>query len=279
MKTNKHLNRLVATTVSTGLFSGSFMACNYEAIEQQDIDLGKIAIPVGLNIGQNQTELLSLFRNLSIDIVNNPVIARRFSKNPQDFLKRYGYNGSVNLDDGTMKLVLALGDKEINAAVKTNNIKLFLSLCKEKGLLSNTIESTTFSKDEIKTMLDEMGLNATNQEISTLQEGLLIPVILIVVAVAVVVVYVVTDDEFEVTGEAYSNKFDVVTNDNPVLTYWTLKDKKEQAPLVINTFMEEQVEAMVSIIEETCPTFFEHNDKEVFRNEIRINFLKYYKLR
>jgi hypothetical protein len=35
-----------------------------------------------------------------------------------------------------LNLVLALGDSAINQAIKSNDIKLFYSLCKEKNLLN-----------------------------------------------------------------------------------------------------------------------------------------------
>ena len=156
MKTNKRLNQVVAGVVSTSLIAPS---CTpyftdgdiYEEAVIDDAALGDIAIPISLKLKPDDAKYILALQNLALDIIDNQDIAREFSNNPTLILKKYGYDGNVNLDDNLSKFVLALGDEEINNAIKAKDIKGFLSLCKEKDLL--TQEYDLFSDDYYQNQL------------------------------------------------------------------------------------------------------------------------------
>lgn len=102
--------------------------------ENNQIDQNSIFID--LRIDPKDKEYFEFINKLSLDIINNPSIAEKFAKDPSSYTKKLGYADlKINVEDDLLKLILILGDPEINKAIHKNDIESFISLCKEKKLI------------------------------------------------------------------------------------------------------------------------------------------------
>ena len=94
-------------------------------------DEGNAAISI--NLTHDEIEYLKFLDKLGKDVIKEPAVARQFASDPNAFIQQYGYKGEINLDEGMLKLVLALGDEDINTAVNQNDITTALALMQNKG--------------------------------------------------------------------------------------------------------------------------------------------------
>lgn len=112
----------------------------------EDSDMAKISASsraIAVPISAYNTEYVNFLETLSNDIVSDTTIASKFASNPQKYCEEHGYNIQINMDSGLLKLILALGDKDMANAARNSDVKTFVALCRDKGLLD--LES--FEKD------------------------------------------------------------------------------------------------------------------------------------
>lgn len=110
-------------------------------------DIGDELLPIAFHLKPDDAQYVMALQLLSLDILRDPSVAKAVITNPNEVLKKYGYDGIVCLDDSVVKIILALGDKEINKTVKDRDIHKFVDLCRQKGFLSDEIHSTLFSDE------------------------------------------------------------------------------------------------------------------------------------
>lgn len=283
MRVNKHVTRVVAGTISASILANSCTPYfedddSIYAINTSNQDLGKIAVPISINLKPEEAKYAAFLQKLSKDIIEHPVIAKEFSKNPELFLQRYGYNESVSLDEGLLNLVLALGDDDINRAIKLNDIKLFYNLCNEKGLLNfQSSFGESLSNEELQKKLNDMGIDVANSE-DIQAIFFTIPVIYIAAVAVVAVVYAAVYDEVAVGSEYWGSvkktNLELLTESNPILNIWTLKDKKDKTYFVVSAIVENQINDAIEIVKQKNPSYFERNSEEDLRNLLRLNLLK-----
>ena len=111
-------------------------------------DEGKAALSI--NLTQDEIEYLNFLNKLAQDVIKEPAVARQFACDPNAFIQQYGYKGEVNLDEGMLKLILTLGDDDINTAINQNDITTALALMQSKGLLDDISKSDTQIKFSVK---------------------------------------------------------------------------------------------------------------------------------
>ena len=110
-------------------------------------DIGDELLPIAFQLKPDDAQYIKALQLLSVDILHDPSIAEAVIADPNGILKKYGYDGVVCLDDSVIKIILALGDEEINQAVKDRDIHKFVDLCRQKGFWSDEIHSTLFSDE------------------------------------------------------------------------------------------------------------------------------------
>lgn len=110
-------------------------------------DIGDELLPIAFHLKPDDAQYVMALQLLSLDILRDPSVAKAVITNPNEVLKKYGYDGIVCLDDSVVKIILALGDKEINQTVKDRDIHKFVDLCRQKVFLSDEIHSTLFSDE------------------------------------------------------------------------------------------------------------------------------------
>lgn len=137
--------------------------------ELKSANINSNVVPIELVTNAEENNYLNFLNKLAKDIIEQPVVAKSFATNPAAFMERYGFpDMEINLDEGMLKLILALGDNDFNEAIKSNDVVKFIELCKSKNLISN-IESSDIAKieDMIKKNPDLVNLtNLDNPEIA-----------------------------------------------------------------------------------------------------------------
>lgn len=200
---------------------------------------------------------------------------KEFSDNPKEFINKFGYDKEISLDESLLKLVLSLADEDINSALNDNDIQRFYYVCKQKNLLD--IGNSYFkdiSQEQIQIIANELGLNK-----AYIGEGDSIVFPVAIICAAAVVVYLVTHNEVYVTEEykfglQYSNNFEkILVEPNPVLTIWTMKDKDFATPILVNTFLEDQINEIIKVINNENSDFFKNNSEDYLRNLIKVNII------
>lgn len=286
MNINKNVKNAVIGTVSESIMASS--CTPYFTQQDEDslylesntsFDLGGIAIPITMDISQEDRNYIVFLQKLAIDIIANPIIAKEFSKHPDLFIARYGYNETVNLDDGMLKMTVALGDEDIYRAIKANDIKLFYNLCKKKNL-SNIPQKNDIGKysNYIKTKMIEKGV-INEKDLQALPWWLIgIFVAVYYGAVAAVgletAVYYHCWQVTEVYGMVQERNIDLLMEDNPTLNIWFLKGSTDDTYYAANTFIENQIDDIIDILKEENTSVFENYNEENFRNFLKINMYK-----
>jgi hypothetical protein len=162
MEINKIATKTMAGLAATGTLMSScnrLFISDTQVIEANLPDKGLAAINV--DFSKKDIDYLNFLDKLGNDIIKNPVVAREFVKNPQLFVERYGYNEKVDLDEGLLKLVVALGDENINNAIVANDVATVLTLMKEKGLLDGNNIGIDISDEQKREMLALLGIDAS----------------------------------------------------------------------------------------------------------------------
>lgn len=89
------------------------------------------------SVPQHMQEQVVALCLLAKDIVTHPEIAgQRFSENPKAYLAEKGIMGvTLDMNSREVKVVLALGDKEVREAALKGDVRRYLQLLESKGLL------------------------------------------------------------------------------------------------------------------------------------------------
>lgn len=282
---NKYVTQITAGLVGTGVVTSScsgFFMGDYQCFDSDLSDDGTVAIEIPLS--QQNLAYLAFLDKLGKDIIQDFRIAKEFSENPQLYFQKYGYNELVDLDENMLKLILALGDEDINKAISLGDIRQVLVLMRDKGLFNlnsyNQIELTEKQKQELFSTLN----------MDQPQEDLLCgiaAVCVFYVAVAVVSVAAVAYTAAAgVTAVAALGVYTSVStygntaslqrflDDNPVLKIWSLKGDREKTYVATNLYIEEEVNKALDAIEEINPSAFEkENTRRILENIIKLNIL------
>lgn len=252
-----------------------------------------IATPLNLNLKSEDYEYLKFLDKLSKEIIYNPSIAADFSKNPQNYLNKYQYRGKINLDDGLLKLILALGDIDIANAIKESNVRDFLRLCKEKNLIGNIgffndeyyqeQISELANKDEFKQYLE-----CINPELITPYSGpsrppmpspppnfvAAVPVVAYFVA-AIVATAAVAIAMAVVILEAVKGPQNINLSannqDDLIINAWVLKGGKN-FQITFDEQVNKYIDEIIDFVKSEYPYYFENVSEAQVRELLKYNF-------
>lgn len=146
-------------------------------------------LPINIPFSDDDRSYLNALCALSQDIVRDSTIAEDALKD-SFILQNYGYNGSITLDEETVKYIQFFADKEVIRALKEKDAKRYVELCKQhefvmpKNILPNIVQ---YKNQMPKDMLDNLGLsdkakeyfskNATTRSALEAQYGLVVFVV------------------------------------------------------------------------------------------------------
>lgn len=243
---------------------------------------------------ESTTNYTDFLLRLSNDIVNNPVIAKAFSQDPEAFIEAYGIkNMKIDLDDELLQLITALGDEDIVAAIKKNDIKEYLSLCKSKGYFDR-ISALECNSSLIKTLGDKINLSkasqAANDSIDTSAVAVVVAVAVGVAAViwvtaithigtvnvataATAINVVAAINTVTVTsGETAKTKEIKNMLNSKVLKIWNIKNEDDKTLyLVADEYKKQLANQCVDAIKQVYPGIYEKYGEAYLKNNILIN--------
>lgn len=259
---------------------------NIEEINKQEglteSNINDIAVPINLNLSSEDCQYLTFLKKLTADITKNPLIAERFAKDPEAFLASYGISDmKISLDDSLLKLVLALGDKEIINSIEQNDISRFLSLCSDKGIITELSEADSSKIDKIISNNRELQTQYLNP--STRSLGVVGAAVAAVIGISVaggISLIVIEVSVFSGSGDGpggpeYSSMYTMTRNNsNTPFQVFALKKDKQNAYIMLAEYQEKIVNQYVNTLLEKYPEQMKGINIEKLKTFIAINIFK-----
>lgn len=289
MRKQKRVTQIVSSVLATSLLTASCTQYNlpeqhlYGNLMLDDSELGKIAIPISIQLKPEDVKYIVAIQKVTDDILKSPKMAQDFNNNPKAILNKYGYDGAVNLDDGVLKLVQALSDTQLFNAIKKNDFKSYINLCREKGLLKspNSFTSNEFYKKQINALYQREDIQkyltkSNMSKVSTIQDEISpVLIAMLVIAVGAVVIIgvlfvVATHTRTTTTG---SDNFSISDQDLNAIDIYVLNSENKDTYIAVNNEIEEMVDESIMIVKEAQPNYFDTVSEEETRNLIKINLI------
>ncbi|MDR3218419.1 MAG: hypothetical protein LBU22_05470 [Dysgonamonadaceae bacterium] len=290
-KSGKKFNQVVSGVLSATVLTGSCLqySCTesdllYGNIATNNSDLGELAIPISLKLKPQDVQYIKALQKITYDILNSPKKAKDFNDNPKLFLQKYGYEGNIQLDDNLLKITMALADNEINDAIKKKDIKLFIKLCKEKGIITQSkgIFADNFYQDQFDEILNTDSFKKFQKQFSLKKEfdeiAVFLPFAIVMAVAAAVVVGIwaiaVWQEAVWIDSGAMAVT-DATKTQLDVIDIYALKNEGEikETYIAVDKYTEELVDKSISVLKEIQPDFFDNNLESEVRNIIKINIL------
>ena len=290
MRRNKNITRLVAWTLSGCVLTNSCINVSPDledgiirTTKLEDIGVAAITIP----ISPEKAEYYHFLSTLVNEIIENPQYAKDFMASPQSYAQPRGLEFEITLDDELENIVKALADDEINAAIKSNDIKQYLLLLHKKGFLdvSSNEYNSILTLEEKKQILNSIGVDT-----SGLTEDIIVSAFVVAVAIAYVAGAVVSIAAVVYTAAAAFNlavaatvyawvsakasgNTTIIQNDNN-LNIWVLKRGDDEKYELSNDSLKSAVSGVISAYKEIYKEEFKKMDEEKLRQTLNLNILK-----
>lgn len=152
---------------------------------------GHIAIPLFLD--EIDLEYFKFLDNLCQNIIDDPNVARAFSESPNIYMEKFGYHHPIDIDEGFLNLVLALGDEDVLNIMKNCDLSKFIRVLDDKGYLkkmSNSHFNIQLSKSDtlkLKQLDDYLKKNNISKSTYIENEEQTLVAVFIVYAIAIAV--------------------------------------------------------------------------------------------
>jgi hypothetical protein len=297
---NKTLTKVVSGVVATSVVSTNVLvSCTnflYEDMRLVNAELpDKGLSAIDIDFSKDDIDYLNFLDKLGNDIIEHPIIAKEFVKNPQLFVEQYGYYNKVDIEENLLKLILTLGDDDINSAMRVGDVKLTLMLMKEKGLLTaDSYTKINISEEQKNQILALIGVDEANFDqygactvavvcIAYLFVGVIsmaaavytTAVSVNVVAAVVAALGALLAVEVEVYGYVNDlNNSNFLDNNTP-LKIWGLKGDTKNTFIAVDMYLEEEVDNIIELLESTDKNVFEKGiSKSQLKNVIKLNLVK-----
>lgn len=297
------MKRKIACTLvgATGALSGSFIFQACEKAESADelnqmlmsnsqtvSDIGATGVPIGIPLTLQDQDYIRFLRQLSSEIICNPIAAQEFANNPEAYCQKFGYSHQLNLDQGLIKLIMALGDKELNDSINNKNVNAFVKACKKNGLLEFTslyqdpylmkISDYIYQKKSNSSLTQQFAQTRAEMEadleIVDNFSGVYGAVAVVIAAIAVEA-FIVMGTTTWITHVHQSAYQEVdYQNQNSMIEVWDLKNSGEEDFFITNKINEAIVEEGLQIIKENFPEIYEAINENTLRNIILLNISK-----
>lgn len=162
-KPNKHLTRIVIWTVSGSILTSSCVNLVPEPTSDNSVEqLADMGIPaINVSLTTEQADYFNYITDLAHRLISDRKFAKDFNKTPSKYLKSRSNDVGVEIaDDALMRITTALADDDIAEAITNNDIKQYLRLMHQKGLLENTANdyANLLTIDEKKQILQSLGV-------------------------------------------------------------------------------------------------------------------------
>lgn len=228
-----------------------------------------VAVPIDLDLTSKDQKLLNFIVRLSNDIIQNPLIAKKFSEDPQAIAKSYKItNLQIDFNDPFWNLIKALGDEDLNKAITQNDISLFLSLCSEKGLINDLKQS------ELCRYIEQLGPNDS----PTVRSGVMaVPVAVFVGVVAGCAAGVEAAVLYHETywwTDGSESQATMSQRDAQAYQLWALKKGAEDTHIMLSEYQEKILNDCIDGLQKYFPERIEGINMVELRQFISINMPK-----
>lgn len=283
-------NSLVAKTLATSMLFAScvpnteldqIMEGQFGSSSEEDIANSK-GVPISLFLNEETKQSLREIAPLVQEIIANPQIAQELSKDPEAFCKQRGYKFTIDLDDAIFKVIVALGNSEINEALKNNDFERFMQLCAEMKLLDEGQKiklNTVFQSEEEQEIFNSIAYELNGETIETRSVAFWFAVSVVLI-VAIILTYTVGMEERLVPDKLVQSYPDIdgelkegaVTSQTPnkrqaflhctdpnysVLDVWALKNKNVNSYQLVSGYKVFFANQLVSYLKINKPNLFE----------------------
>ena len=286
--------KIVCTFASlTGILSNSFIfqACNKaesadelnQMLESSISDsTDALGIPIGIPLAKQDQEYIKFLSMLSFDIINNPQIANEFINNPEAYCLKYGYTQQLNLDKGLVKLIMALGNKEIIDSINNGDVNAYINACKRNGLLEfESLNQDPYLNKLSNYMLSEykndsniLHINQSEKIVEKKMGAVYGAVAIVIAAVAVEAFVVIGTTTWVTHGQHAIRSRGYSSEQNHLLEVWDLKSQGKRDYVIADKINDSIVEEGLVIIRDNFPEVYEIVDKNILRNVILFNLSK-----
>ena len=297
------MKRKIVYTIAgaTGVLSSSFIfqACNQadsaDELNQMlqsntSTNQDEVGTQIGIPMSKQDQNYICFLHQLSADIVKNPKIATEFANNPDAYCSKYGYTQHINLDQGLLKLIMALGDKKINDSINNGDVNSFIKACKENGVIEfNSLKrdpylkklSDIIQKDKLSSKFKQpIYLSRTSEEASVNNIdnfSVIYGAVAIVIAAVAVEAFIVIGTTTWVTHVHESSNKDIKKYKqykNNAVEVWDLKNEGKTDFAITDKIDDAIIEEGFTIIKDNYPEVYNSIDKNTLRNLILLNVSK-----
>lgn len=248
-----------------------------------------------LHLSDEFIQYIKIINEIFVDITTDPIQAHFFCEDTEGYLKSKNLfiltksNDIIDfhLTDRDKKLLLAMTDPDIMAAVENRDFEAFLGLCKHKGYFTDTKDILTINyenyrpffetdDDYIKFVNEIEKINGkinTKTESVSQSDAYMIGAPIAAVGFGVVEIGVVVDKIAWIS--AAENSPTHKQSNDPALSIWISKGAtitKQQEMLLYDELVENRVIPIVEIIARECPNV----DADALQNFLITNFKAYY---
>lgn len=231
-----------------------------------------VSIPINFNYDSEERKVMTFISKLIPDIIENPLIAKRFAEAPNSVAKAYGIdNINIDFDDEMWKLISALGDADLHEAIKTNNVSLFLEICDKKGLLSELQKSDILRYQKIT--IPESEIRPMCAAAAYVFFGVAAVLILAAAGCAGVNAAAVYNVETYWSGTE-STRSAMVERDPLAYKLWAIKKGNENTYIMLSEYQEKMVNDCVDALNKYFPDKMENVDMDSLRQFISLNLPK-----
>ena len=277
-------NSIAAKTLATSVL---FASCTpkadleqltYEATDNNTTDdiLSSKGVSISLSLDEKTRLSLHKLAPLVQEIIENPQTAKEFSIDPVNFCQQRGYTLSLNPNDAIFKIIAALGDYDINEALKNNDFERFIQACSNLNLLDNEQKvnlNTIFRSSEEQEIFNAIAYELNGETIESRSVAMWV-VVSVVVVVAIIMTYTVGMSSDSVLRSQtqhvpsdnivhnYNNQQQsrLLRSSNPnfaVLDIWALKNKNIKDYQLLDRYKNIFIELLVAYLHKEKPHVFE----------------------
>lgn len=165
----KNFTRIVIWTVSGSMMTNACTGYIHDedtVIDDNEVSSTNGIIAINIHLSDEQASSCEYMMELADKIVKDRNFAKSFASNPIHYLKSRSIDmesaseDAFEMDDLILRILRALSDEEIADAISSNDIKRYIHLMYQKGLLNHSLHDyeSILSSEDKKKLLKSIGM-------------------------------------------------------------------------------------------------------------------------
>lgn len=143
----KMKSKILSIGVGAAIAATSLQSCsNSDGILNVDLPKNEVVNPdvtaISMkNLSEYERNYIQDMGLLSQLILNETTAADSFYKDPVGYAQSLGLKTEINVDDGTVRFLLAICQPEFRDAIEKRDIRRFVTLCEDNDVFKNAVSS------------------------------------------------------------------------------------------------------------------------------------------